>query len=47
MMRKDLRLALEMGSNLGVALPTTSIGEQLHTAGIEMGFEHSDFGPGM
>jgi 3-hydroxyisobutyrate dehydrogenase-like beta-hydroxyacid dehydrogenase len=47
MMRKDLRLALEMGSHLGVPLPTTLIGEQLHTAGIGMGFEHSDFGPGM
>jgi 3-hydroxyisobutyrate dehydrogenase-like beta-hydroxyacid dehydrogenase len=47
MMRKDLRLALEMGSQLGVSLPITLIGEQLHTAGIGMGFEQSDFGPGM
>jgi 3-hydroxyisobutyrate dehydrogenase-like beta-hydroxyacid dehydrogenase len=47
MMRKDLRLALEMGSHVGVSLPATLIGEQLHTAGIAMGFELSDFGPGM
>jgi 3-hydroxyisobutyrate dehydrogenase-like beta-hydroxyacid dehydrogenase len=47
MMRKDLRLALEMGSHHDVSLPTTVIGEQLHTAGISMGFEHSDFGPGL
>jgi len=47
MMRKDLRLALELGAHVGVPLPLTVIGEQLHTAGIGMGFEHSDFGPGM
>ena len=46
-MRKDLRLALELGAHVGVPLPLTVIGEQLHTAGIGMGFEHSDFGPGM
>jgi 3-hydroxyisobutyrate dehydrogenase-like beta-hydroxyacid dehydrogenase len=47
MMRKDLRLALEMGSHLSIPLPVTSLGERLHTTGIELGFENSDFGPGL
>jgi 3-hydroxyisobutyrate dehydrogenase-like beta-hydroxyacid dehydrogenase len=47
MMRKDLRLALELGDQLGVSLPLTALGEQLHTSGIDMGFAESDFGPGM
>jgi 3-hydroxyisobutyrate dehydrogenase-like beta-hydroxyacid dehydrogenase len=47
MMRKDLRLALEMGAQFGIPLPVTSLGEHLHTTGIDLGFENSDFGPGL
>ena len=44
MMRKDLRLALEMGAQFSIPLPVTSLGEHLHTTGIDLGFENSDFG---
>jgi 3-hydroxyisobutyrate dehydrogenase-like beta-hydroxyacid dehydrogenase len=47
MMQKDLRLALEMGAQLSVPLPATALGEQLHATGIGLGFEKSDFGPGL
>jgi 3-hydroxyisobutyrate dehydrogenase-like beta-hydroxyacid dehydrogenase len=43
MMQKDLLLALEMGLQLDVPLPTTAIANQLLTAARGMGLEKQDF----
>ena len=43
MMQKDLRLALEMGRDLGVPLPTTSATNQWLTAARSMGLADEDF----
>ncbi len=43
MMQKDLSLALEMGHQLDVPLPTTSITNQFLTAGRAMGLADKDF----
>lgn len=43
MMQKDLTLALEMGQELGVPLPTTSIANQYLTAARGMGLSEEDF----
>src|SRR5712692_5235093 len=43
MMQKDLLLALEMGRQLDVPLPTTSTANEFLTAARGMGFEQQDF----
>jgi 3-hydroxyisobutyrate dehydrogenase-like beta-hydroxyacid dehydrogenase len=43
MMQKDLLLALEMGVQLDVPLPTTAIANQMLTAARGMGLEKKDF----
>src|SRR5688500_13047835 len=43
MMQKDLLLALELGRQLDVPLPTTAITNQLLTTARAMGFEEKDF----
>jgi 3-hydroxyisobutyrate dehydrogenase-like beta-hydroxyacid dehydrogenase len=43
MMQKDLLLALEMGRQLDVPLPTTAITNQMLTAARGMGLEKEDF----
>jgi len=43
MMQKDLLVALEMGRQLDVPLPTTSITNQMLTAARALGFEKKDF----
>jgi len=43
MMQKDMLLALEMGRQLDVPLPTTSLGNELLTAARAMGLAHRDF----
>ena len=43
MMQKDLLLALEMGRELYVPLPTTALTNQMLTAGRAMGLEKKDF----
>ena len=43
MMQKDLRLALEMGRQLDVPLPTTSITNEFLTAARGMGLAEKDF----
>lgn len=43
MMQKDLQLALEMGRELDVPLPTTSVTNQFLTAGRAMGIGDYDF----
>lgn len=43
MMQKDLLLALEMGRQLNVPLPTTALSNQFLTAARAMGFEKQDF----
>lgn len=43
MMQKDLRLALEMGLQLDVPLPTTSISNEFLTAARGMGLADKDF----
>ena len=43
MMQKDLLLALEMGLQLDVPLPTTAIANQMLTAARAMGLEKKDF----
>src|SRR5947207_5264531 len=42
MMQKDLLLALEMGRELDVPLPTTALTNQMLTAGRAMGLEKKD-----
>jgi len=43
MMQKDMNLALELGRELDVPLPTTAITNELLTAARAMGLEHRDF----
>ena len=43
MMQKDLLVALEMGRQLDVPLPTTAVTNELLTAARAMGFEKKDF----
>jgi 3-hydroxyisobutyrate dehydrogenase len=43
MMQKDMNLALEMGRQLDVPLPTTSISNEFLTAARGMGLEKKDF----
>jgi 3-hydroxyisobutyrate dehydrogenase-like beta-hydroxyacid dehydrogenase len=43
MMQKDMLLALEMGRNLGVPLPTTAVTNEMLTAARGMGLGHHDF----
>ena len=43
MMQKDLKLALEAGLDLGVALPTTALANQFLTAARGMGLADEDF----
>jgi 3-hydroxyisobutyrate dehydrogenase-like beta-hydroxyacid dehydrogenase len=43
MMQKDMLLALEMGRQLDVPLPTTAVGNELLTAARGMGLAHRDF----
>jgi 3-hydroxyisobutyrate dehydrogenase-like beta-hydroxyacid dehydrogenase len=43
MMQKDMLLALELGRQLDVALPTTAVSNQLLTAARAMGFAKYDF----
>ena len=43
MMQKDLLLALELGRQLDVPLPTTAITNQMLTTARAMGFEEKDF----
>jgi 3-hydroxyisobutyrate dehydrogenase-like beta-hydroxyacid dehydrogenase len=43
MMQKDLLVALEMGRELGVPLPTTATANQLLTAARALGWEKKDF----
>jgi 3-hydroxyisobutyrate dehydrogenase len=43
MMQKDMNLALELGRELDVPLPTTAITNELLTTARGMGFEHRDF----
>jgi 3-hydroxyisobutyrate dehydrogenase-like beta-hydroxyacid dehydrogenase len=43
MMQKDLTLALEMGRELGVKLPTTTVTNEYLTTGREMGIGDYDF----
>ena len=43
MMQKDMLLALEMGRELNVPLPTTAVTNQMLTAARAVGFEKKDF----
>jgi 3-hydroxyisobutyrate dehydrogenase-like beta-hydroxyacid dehydrogenase len=43
MMQKDLLLALEMGRELDVPLPTTAVTNELLTAARGMGLRDQDF----
>lgn len=43
MMRKDLQLALELGRELAVPLPTTSITSEMYTAARGLGLGEQDF----
>jgi 3-hydroxyisobutyrate dehydrogenase-like beta-hydroxyacid dehydrogenase len=43
MMQKDMLLALEMGRQLDVPLPTTAVTNEMLTAARAMGFEKKDF----
>jgi len=43
MMQKDMLLALELGRQLNVPLPTTAVTNQMLTAARGMGFEKKDF----
>ena len=43
MMQKDMQLALEMGRNLDVPLPTTATANEFLTAARGMGLAHKDF----
>ena len=43
MMQKDMLLALDAGRELGVAMPTTAISNELLTAARGMGIDHYDF----
>ena len=43
MMQKDMLLALDAGRELGVAMPTTAVSNELLTAARGMGIDHYDF----
>jgi 3-hydroxyisobutyrate dehydrogenase-like beta-hydroxyacid dehydrogenase len=43
MAQKDVMLALEMGVQLDVALPTTAVANQMLTAARAMGYAKEDF----
>jgi 3-hydroxyisobutyrate dehydrogenase-like beta-hydroxyacid dehydrogenase len=43
MMQKDMLLALELGRQLDVPMPTTAVSNELLTAARGMGLEHEDF----
>ena len=43
MMQKDMLLALEMGRQLDVPLPTTAVTNEYLTAARGMGLDHYDF----
>jgi len=43
MMQKDMLLALEMGRDLKVPLPTTAVANEFLTAARSMGLEKQDF----
>jgi 3-hydroxyisobutyrate dehydrogenase-like beta-hydroxyacid dehydrogenase len=43
MMQKDMQLALEMGRQVDVPLPTTALGNELLTSARAMGLAHRDF----
>ena len=43
MMQKDMLLALEMGRQLDVPLPTTAVTNELLTAARALGFADKDF----
>lgn len=43
MMQKDMRLALDMGHDLNVPLPTTTVTNDMLTTARQMGFEPLDF----
>ena len=43
MMQKDMLLALDAGRELGVAMPTTAVSNELLTAARGMGVDHYDF----
>ena len=43
MMQKDMNLALELGRQLDIPLPTTAVTNELLTAARGMGFEEQDF----
>jgi 3-hydroxyisobutyrate dehydrogenase-like beta-hydroxyacid dehydrogenase len=43
MMQKDMNLALELGRELDVPLPTTATVNELLTAARGLGLEHRDF----
>jgi 3-hydroxyisobutyrate dehydrogenase-like beta-hydroxyacid dehydrogenase len=43
MQQKDMKLALQLGSQLSVPLPTTAIANEMLTAARGMGYEDEDF----
>ena len=43
MMQKDMNLAIELGQQLDVPLPTTTITNEMLTAARGMGFAEKDF----
>jgi len=43
MMQKDMNLALELGQQLGIPLPTTAVTNEMLTTARGMGFEKQDF----
>jgi 3-hydroxyisobutyrate dehydrogenase-like beta-hydroxyacid dehydrogenase len=43
MMQKDMMLALELGQDVGVTLPTTSITNDYLSRSRDMGLDHYDF----
>jgi len=43
MMQKDVQLALDLGREVGVPLPTSATTQELLTAARSMGFAHEDF----
>jgi 3-hydroxyisobutyrate dehydrogenase-like beta-hydroxyacid dehydrogenase len=43
MMQKDMNLALELGQQLGIPLPTTAVTNEFLTAARGMGLEQQDF----
>jgi 3-hydroxyisobutyrate dehydrogenase-like beta-hydroxyacid dehydrogenase len=42
LMRKDIRLALAMGRELGITLPSTAVVDDVLTKAVELGFERRD-----